>query len=153
MHKLLLHPARLGRLYQQNHVGVYRSDDHGESWRRIDKGLPSEFGFALALNPHDPGVCYVTPLESDQGSFRATPGKLRVYRFNGGWRELGRGLPSGNVHVSVLREGMSSDPFHPCGLYLGTGSGQVFASTDAGGRWKKLASYLPPILSVTAAVV
>ena len=31
-HKLLLHPARPDRLWQQNHFGVYRSDDRGDSW-------------------------------------------------------------------------------------------------------------------------
>ncbi len=29
VHKLLAHPGRPGRLWQQNHCGTYRSDDHG----------------------------------------------------------------------------------------------------------------------------
>ncbi|HEY0673887.1 MAG TPA: hypothetical protein VGD27_16540, partial [Longimicrobiales bacterium] len=35
VHKLLLHPRRRERLYQQNHCGVYRSDDRGENWSEI----------------------------------------------------------------------------------------------------------------------
>ena len=35
VHKLLVHPARPERLWQQNHCGVYRSDDRGESWERL----------------------------------------------------------------------------------------------------------------------
>src|SRR5215213_4168472 len=55
VHKVLAHPARPGRLWQQNHCGVYRSDDRGTSWERLDgNGLPSEFGFALMLDPRDP---------------------------------------------------------------------------------------------------
>jgi photosystem II stability/assembly factor-like uncharacterized protein len=32
VHKLLLHPAKPERLWQQNHCGVYRSDDRGDNW-------------------------------------------------------------------------------------------------------------------------
>jgi len=41
----------------------------------------------------------------------------------------------------------------PCGVYFGTQGGQVFASADAGERWSLAAEYLPPVYSVTAAVV
>ena len=157
MHKLLLHPGKVGQLYQQNHFGVYRSDNHGDSWERIDKGLPYEFGFGLALNPADPGTCYVTPLQPQGGFYRATEGKLRVYRLrsNGAfsWEELGSGLPSENAYLSVLREGMTNDTLQPCGVYVGTGTGQVYHSSDAGGSWRAIAQTLPPILSVSAAVV
>ena len=36
VHKLLVHPARQDRLWQQNHCGVYRSDDRGDNWERLD---------------------------------------------------------------------------------------------------------------------
>ena len=50
-HKLLMHPVRPDRLWQQNHYGVYRSDDNGDSWARLDgNGLPSGFGFTLMLD-------------------------------------------------------------------------------------------------------
>jgi photosystem II stability/assembly factor-like uncharacterized protein len=158
VHKLLLHPARPGRVYQQNHFGVYRSDDHAETWERIDQGLPHEFGFGLALHAKDPETCYVTPLEPEGGFYRATAGKFRVYQYRGtkgapAWRELGNGLPSENAFLSVLREGMSSDRLDPCGVYVGAGSGQVFHSPDAGESWRAIASHLPPVLSVSAAVV
>lgn len=158
MHKLLLHPARPGRIYQQNHVGVYRSSDHGDSWERIDKGLPHEFGFGLALNPADSETCYVTPLEPQGGMYRATTGTLRVYRFrpaNGAWAwdELGNGLPSENAFLSVLREGMANDTLDPCGVYVGTGTGHLFHSADAGASWRTIAAHLPPVLSVSATVV
>ena len=157
VHKVLVHPGRRGRLYQQNHVGVYRTDDHGDAWTRIDAGLPYEFGFGLALDPKNPDTCFVTPLEPQEGTYRATAGKFRVYRFRGNgspaWDELGNGLPSEGAYLSVLREGMGSDGLDPCGVYVGTGSGQVFYSTDRGDSWRSAAAHLPPILSVSAAVV
>ena len=80
MHKLLVHRAEPGVLFQQNHVGVYRTADYGDSWQRIDAGLPYDFGFGLALHPRNPHVCYVIPLEPHEYMFRATDGALGVYR-------------------------------------------------------------------------
>jgi len=156
VHKLRVHPTEPGRLFQQNHVGVYRSNDHGDTWNRIDKGLPYDFGFGLALNPNDPDVCYVIPLEPEGYAFRATDGALSVYRSgkNGGkWTKLSKGLPQKNAHVSVLRQAMSNDSMKPCGVYFGTGGGHVFVSADEGDSWSVAAEYLPPVYSVTAAVV
>src|SRR5438270_770831 len=45
VHKLLMAPGSALRLFQQNHCGVYRSDDAGETWQEITTGLPSDFGF------------------------------------------------------------------------------------------------------------
>ena len=59
------------RMYQQNHVGVHRSDDGGHSWSEITEGLPSEFGFAAAAHPHDRDTFYVIPL--DPGHARCMP--------------------------------------------------------------------------------
>lgn len=154
MHKLLLHPAVPGRLYQQNHGGVFRSDDYGNDWTTLHKGLPHEFGFGLALNHRDPETCYVVPLEPRGGTYRATSGALRIYQRKGkGWRAHGRGLPSRDAHLSILREGVASDTLKPCGVYVGTGGGHVFGSRDEGRSWKPIALYLPPVLSVSATVV
>jgi hypothetical protein len=89
--------------------------------------------------------------------YRATAGKFAVYRLrsNGStsWEELTNGLPTEGAYVSVLREGMSQDTLDPCGVYVGTGTGHVYHSSDAGSSWRAIASHLPPILSVSAAVV
>ena len=43
------------RLYQQNHCGMYRSDDGGKTWQSIEAGLPTTFGFPAAAHPRDAG--------------------------------------------------------------------------------------------------
>lgn len=155
VHKLLMHPLRPDRLYQQNHCGTYRSDDGGASWTEITAGLPSDFGYALALDAHDPDAAYVIPEESSH--MRTTVGgRLTVYATHDAgatWRPSMRGLPQAHAYVSVLREGLASDPLEPCGLYLGTSSGHLFASRDAGESWEVIAGFLPRILCVTAAVI
>ena len=140
-------------MFQQNHFGVYRSDDHGDSWYAIHPGLPYDFGFGLALDANDPEACFTVPLEPEQYAWRATDGAMRVYRWSGAkWSALDDGLPR-NAYLSVLREGMASDSLKPCGVYVGTGGGAVFASPDGGRRWSTIASYLPPVYSVSAVVV
>lgn len=155
VHKVLMHPASPDRLYQQNHCGVYRSDDRGDTWTEITEGLPSEYGYVLALDVHDPDVAYVVPEESSH--MRTTVGgALRVYRTDdagASWRALENGLPLKNAYLSLLREAMCADTIDPCGLYLGTSTGHIFASADRGESWSMIAEFLPRILSVTAAVV
>jgi hypothetical protein len=79
VHKISGNPAQPDRLYLQNHWGLYRSDDFGDSWRDIANGVPSDFGFCMVAHPHDHDTAYIVPIESDE--YRCTPeGKLRVYR-------------------------------------------------------------------------
>ena len=155
VHRLIVHPADPDRLYQQNHCGVYRSDDRGESWHDITGGLPSGFGYALATDPADADVAYVIPEESSH--MRTTVGgQLRVYRTRdagASWEPLTQGLPQQHAYVTVLREGMTNDALDPVGLYFGTSSGHLFGSADRGEAWSVIAGYLPRILSVTAAVI
>jgi hypothetical protein len=149
VHKLL-RCADSPRLWQQNHCGVYRSDDGGDSWERLDgNGLPSGFGFALALHPRDPDTAFVVPIEGAENRV-TSDGRLGVYRTSDGgesWATSMEGLPE-RAWTGVLREGMASDTFDPFGLYLGAQSGSVFASADEGRTWNEIASQLPPVLSV-----
>lgn len=155
VHRVLLHPARPDRLYRQSHCGTYRSDDRGDAWIEITEGLPSDFGYAIATDPNDPDALFIVPEESSH--FRTTVGgAITVYRTrNAGadWEPLTRGLPRENAYVTVLREALDTDGLDPCGVYLGTSSGHLFASRDGGESWDVLAGFLPPILSVSAAVV
>jgi hypothetical protein len=65
VHKLALHPAKSNALYQQNHCGVYRSENRGDDWTEITEGLPSQFGFPFAIHSKDPDTIYVVPLTDD----------------------------------------------------------------------------------------
>ncbi|MDX6563535.1 MAG: hypothetical protein QOD65_3349, partial [Gaiellales bacterium] len=67
VHKLVMSPLDNDRLYQQNHVGMHRSDDAGHSWTEITEGLPTEFGFAAGAHPHDRDTFYVIPLDPGHG--------------------------------------------------------------------------------------
>ena len=145
-HKVLLHPARPDRLWQQNHYGVYVSDDHGDSWARLDgNGLPSGFGFPLMLDPNDPAQAFVIPEKSPE------------YHYSSAW-------PACRIPHARQRRNVGADGRRPAeagvggraprglgldseSLYFGTQSGSFFALTE-GELWMEAVRHLPPILSV-----
>jgi photosystem II stability/assembly factor-like uncharacterized protein len=149
------HPSKPNVLYQQNHCGVYRSDNEGKDWIDISEGLPSRFGFPLQVHPHDPDTIYVIPEEGAE--FRGpVGGKFAVYRStNRGnrWKKLTKGLPTRNMFAHVHRQAMAADRCDRSGIYVGTSGGQILYSRNEGESWQTLADWLPAIYSVRTAVV
>lgn len=154
VHKVAQSQRNPNRMYLQNHWGLYRTDDRGETWIDIANGVPSDFGFPVAIHPRDDDRAWIIPLESDQ--FRCTPeGKLRVYRTrNAGaqWEPLANGLPQANAYETILRDALAADVLDPAGVYFGTRNGKLFGSADEGETWAELADGLPPIVAVKTAV-
>jgi photosystem II stability/assembly factor-like uncharacterized protein len=154
VHRLHRSPSRPERLFMQFHGGVYRSDDAGESWQDIAPGLPSDFGFPLAIDPADPDAAYVIPLVGDTD--RVTPdGRVRVWETRdagASWTARGGdGLPSRHAYLTVLREALDwRGEGAALELYFGATSGDVFGTGDAGATWFDAATRLPPVLSVSA---
>jgi photosystem II stability/assembly factor-like uncharacterized protein len=155
VHKIVQHRSSPDRLYLQNHWGLYRSDDGGDTWRDMARGVPSDFGFCMGIHPEDPDTVFIVPLHSDE--FRCTPeGKLRVYRTeNGGrsWEAMTRGLPQKDAFETVVRDAMGVDSLDPAGVYFGTRSGRLYASRDSARSWRLVCQGLPPVVCVRAAVV
>jgi hypothetical protein len=153
IHKMAADPDNSDILYMQEHCGVFKSEDGGDSWTPDEEGLTLKegdepFGFPFCVSPT--GDLFLIPLESsEQRSMK--DGKLLVYRRH---RDESRWLPAGNVlpeekrHVSVLRDAMSVDSLDPYGLYFGTTSGEIFCSIDRGESWQRLPGQLSRILSV-----
>ena len=150
VHHIEIHPANPDILFMQKHWDVMRSDDGGNTWREVSGNLPSDFGFPIAVNAHEPETIYVVPIKSD--SLHYPPdGKLRVYRSRSGgeeWEALTKGLPQEHCYVNVLRDAMAVDMAEPCGVYFGTTGGQVYASNDSGDKWEAIVRDLPAVLSV-----
>lgn len=160
VHGLAHDRGNANRIFRQDHNGMFRSLDGGDNWERIENGLPlgelsfgepCAFGFAVEMDPAK-GYVYSYPLAGDD--FRYAPdGRVRVYCTRDGgerWEGLDRGLPTEPRFTNVLRGAMSVDLLDPCGVYVGTTSGHVFASNDRGENWTELPCTLPKILCVEA---
>ena len=149
VHKIDVNASKPDTLYLQNHGGVYKSEDFGEKWKEIDKGLPSDFGFPIAVNKTQPDTAYVFPLIG-MGRF-APEGKFKVWiTRNGGkdWTASDNGLPE-RAYFGVLREALAVDGEEPGGVYCGTTSGQVYYTRDDGDSWEQMVDKLPRITSVS----
>lgn len=156
VHSLVMAPGMDQRLYQQNHCGMYRSDDGGREWQSIESGLPSSFGFPAAAHPRDAGTLFLLPLNGAELGRFVPEGKAAVWRTRDGganWSDLRAGLPQENAYFGVLRQAMATDRLEPAGVYFGTGSGAVFASSDEGENWNMIAEHLPTISSVETMVM
>ena len=150
VHHLAFHPSRPDVVFMQLHGGVLRTDNAGDLWQDVGKGLPNDFGFPIDVHAHEPETVYVIPIHPEGG--RVPPeGKLRVYRSRTGgkdWEPLTKGLPQSHCYVNVLRDAMAVDSLDKCGVYFGTTLGQVYASADAGDSWTAIAQNLPSVMSV-----
>ena len=151
VHKIVRNPEKPNLIYQQNHCGTYRSDDDGRNWVDISEGLPSRFGFPIAVDGNDPKRVYASPLAGDFN--RVSPkGHFAVWASEDSgksWSALDDGLPN-PAYFTVLREAMAADQGDPCGISVGTTGGHLFFSRNQGEKWTTITDTLPPILSVSA---
>lgn len=158
-HCMRQHPLNPDRLYQQNHCGIYRIDRPGERWERIGRAMPKsvgDIGFPMVLHPRDPDTVWVFPMDGGTVWPRVSPGgKPAAFKTkNAGktWIRQNAGMPAEQGWFTVKRQAFSSDSNDPLGLYFGTTSGEVWASSNEGDSWKCIAAHLPHIYSVTTMV-
>ncbi len=157
-HCVRLHPLAPDVLYQQNHCGIYRMQRSEGRWVRIGENMPKDvgdIGFPVVLHPRDPKTLWVFPMDGTDVWPRTSPGgrpAVYVTRNEGQtWQRLDRGLPAQRAWYTVKRQAMTADAHDPAGLYFGTTSGEVWASTDEGAQWTCIAKHLPEIYALEAA--
>jgi photosystem II stability/assembly factor-like uncharacterized protein len=156
VHCLVMAPGMPNRLYQQNHCGMYRSDDGGRNWISVEAGLPSSFGFPAAVHPRDPNTLFLVPLNGDTAGRFVPDARAAVWRTRDGgrtWSDQREGLPQENAFFGVLRQALATDSLDPAGVYYGTGSGSLYVSADEGDSWACIAQHLPVISSVETLVI
>jgi photosystem II stability/assembly factor-like uncharacterized protein len=155
-HCMVQHPAHPDRFWQQNHCGLYRLDRPSERWRRVGKNLPAEIGdigFGVVAHPRELETAWVFPMDGG-GNWPRTPigGKPAVYMTRDGgesWKRCDEGMPREQAWWTVKRQAMCADAGTPAGLYLGTTSGEVWASIDEGASFQCLFRHLPHVFAVT----
>jgi len=150
LHTILLDPARRGRIYIAiSAAGAFRSDDSGETWRPINRGLVSEqipnptaeVGHCvhrIAMHPSRPNVLFMQKhwdvMRSDDAGES--------------WKDVGGNLPTDfgfpiDVHAhepnTVYVVPIKSDSEH----YLPEGKLRVYRSRTGGNEWEALTKGLP----------
>lgn len=144
VHAVVANHSQPDTIWRQDHTGVYRTEDGGGRWERIEHGLPAGFGFPI-LRDEASGALFVVPLESDE---RRLPvdGRFGAWRSTDGgdsWSLSGTGWPDEPTYTSVLRGAASTDS--DGGVYLGTTGGEIWVTGDAGDHWERLPGSYPRI--------
>ena len=145
-HIVVAAPTNHDILWQQNHCGVYCSDDAGLSWTNVSNDIVN-FGFAVAVSPHDAKRAWVIPGISDECR-TAIDGALYVARtddFGQTWTAHRTGLPQKDCYDIAFRHALD---VHDRSLVFGTTTGNVFASNDEGESWFTVGNSFPPVYSV-----
>lgn len=134
--------------WQQNHFGVYYSDDGAQSWRKVSvPEVGVHFGFPIAVDAKDGRTAWVLPARADSERM-AIDGGVFIARTNDGgrsWQTFRNGLPQENAYDIVLRHGL--DVAGDC-LCFGSTTGNVYLSEDRGENWQCLGNNFPPVYSV-----
>ncbi len=135
-------------VWQQNHCGVFYSNDGAHNWRKVSRPAQGvHFGFPVAVDAQDGRTAWVLPGKSDMQRM-TIDGSLFVARTNDGgetWVELREGLPQECAYDVVYRHAL-----HNAGdtLAFGSTTGNLYVSEDRGDHWQCVANNLPPVYSV-----
>lgn len=136
-------------LWCQHHNGIWRSSDNAASWQEV-AGVPvSNFGFAVAVHPAQPGTAWFVPAQSDEKRLAADRA-LVVNRTRDGGRSfetLREGLPQQHCHDLVYRHALDVAA-DGRSLAFGSTTGGVWTSADAGDHWHLLPARLPPVYAL-----
>ncbi|MGV8991226.1 MAG: WD40/YVTN/BNR-like repeat-containing protein [Thiobacillus sp.] len=135
-------------LWQQNHCGVFYSEDGAKKWKKVSQpDVGVHFGFPIAVDAHDGRTAWVVPARGDMERM-AIGGGLCVARTSDGgqsWQSFNTGLPQENAYDIVLRHGLDVSGDTLC---FGGTTGNVYVSEDRGETWQCLGNHFPPVYSV-----
>ena len=135
-------------MWQQNHCGIFRTDNGGEEWQDISqKDGPAVFGFAIAAHESNPNVAWAIPGVSDEIRIPVDQSLCVCRTDDAGktWKEFRKGLPQKESFDVIYRHSLDVTGET---LAFGTTTGNLYLSNDAGESWEMLSTNLPMIHSV-----
>jgi len=140
-HALATHPDAPDRVYAAAGDGFAESDDRGDSWRVVDRGLDHGYVWGLAVDPGDPETAIASAASGARAAHRrgeaflyrrTTEGGAAPARFE---RLDGRGIPTGEgTYRAVLASGRADGTVwaaHDRGLYRTRDAGESFERVSA----------------------
>ena len=134
-HALACSAAAPGTVFLANRMGLFRSDDKGQSWQdiEINRFSPLTYGRDIRVSPHDPKVLYAAL----SPAARSTDGA--IYRSDDvgrTWTRFDRG-----IKAEATMMGVTVHPKDPSQVYAVSRFGQVFGTRDGGKSWNE--THLP----------
>lgn len=145
-HSLIFHAANSDWAYEAGGAGAGAafSRDRGQTWQQPKAGLDRHYGWAVAADPAQPDLWYVSASPSRASLTRPIPaahvdGAARAFIFRStagsAWQKLGGGLPQ---PLDYMAYALLTDPAAPGHLYAGLSNGDVWHSTNGGDAWTQM---------------
>lgn len=173
VHWVLRDPSNLERIYASTGFGVFRTDDYGRLWKRLEYGMERGYAVPMAVHPEKPnrlflGAGYYGPTSwagakaARTGPFTASRWSLDRFKETGGalsevlrsddsgetWRKLAGGLPSANPYMI---SGVDINPMDPDMVFATYTDGSLYESEDAGESWRLILSGVERLFGVKVA--
>ena len=151
IHSICAHPQRPGEvLLGLSCGGAWRSEDDGVHWALSARGMRAGFmPPERADDQNDGDTAWFVPAIADQTRI-PRDGALVVNRTRDGGRSfetLRSGLPQADAYDLVYRHGLAVGTGGDR-LLMGSTTGHLWASDDAGDHWSAVGEHLPPIYAV-----
>ena len=116
--------------------GAAWSRDGGKHWTQPRRGLDRQYGWAVAADPHNPEVWYVSVSVCPWQAHSAGSAEACIFRWSGdAWLKLGGGLPQ---PLNDMPYSLLADPAAPGHVYAGLGNGDVWHTVECGDTWQRL---------------
>jgi BNR/Asp-box repeat len=148
VHSLAWHPLAEGRAYEAGGGGAAWSDDGGETWSAADDGRDRHYTWAVAVDPDDAGLWYVSASTGPFAAHGRGDPQARLYRRRGDepWQALAGGLPEPlpAMPYALLASGD--------GLFAGLANGELWEGKARGERWTRCAVEGAPLPRIRALV-
>jgi len=141
-------PNQPNHLWQQNHFGIFYSEDSAKHWKKVSNPeMGVHFGFPIATDKNDGLTAWVVPARADSERMTLDGGLFVARTMDGGqtWQTFRNGLPQENTYDIVFRHGLDASGDYLC---FGSTSGNAYLSEDRGETWQCLGNNFPPIYSV-----
>ncbi len=129
LHALTVSATQPGTVWIANRMGLFVSEDKGDTWREFKIGRFSDLTYArdLMTSPHDPKVFVAALSESSRGHAGS------VYSSNdagASWSRLDHDI---SIDSTVMTVSVSAHD--PNRVYCAARLGQVFGTEDGGATW------------------
>nr|AHZ45675.1 BNR-containing glycosyl hydrolase [uncultured bacterium] len=130
-HALAISAAAPGTAFLAIRMGLFRSDDRGETWydTKIGRYSPLTYCRDVIVSPHDPRVMYAC---LSQAAFSTDGSLYRSEDVGQSWKRIDRGVKADSTVMAVC-----AHPRDPAQICCVTRGGQVFGTADSGASWKE----------------
>jgi len=130
---LLVDPRVSGAVFAGAETGLFRSENFGANWQRIDCALNDYAVWKLIAHPRNPDIMFAgTGSPTRAALFRSSDGGLR-------WKKTSLEMPPRCLGVSRPRMlTLECDPDNVDDVWVGVEEGGAYRSRDGGETWKRI---------------